>query len=107
MQLRCSPEIRVTAVVDHVRRVLHHEFFSRLRRICDKELHAGNGYVMLAIGLALIAVSCWLAYTGFDVSGHSPVRTWIALAAIIVVMSATIISAQPAARLSEWEALQQ
>jgi len=27
----------------------------------DKELHAGNGYVMLGIGLALIAVSCWLA----------------------------------------------
>ena len=27
----------------------------------DKELHAANGYVMLGIGLALIAVSCWLA----------------------------------------------
>jgi len=24
----------------------------------DKELHAGNGYVMLGIGLALIVVSC-------------------------------------------------
>jgi hypothetical protein len=33
----------------------------------DRELHAGNGYVMLGIGLALIVVSCWLAYTGFVV----------------------------------------
>ena len=33
----------------------------------DRELHAGNGYVMLGIGLALTAVSCWLAYTGFVV----------------------------------------
>ena len=29
----------------------------------DRELHVGNGYVMLGVGLALIAVSGWLAYT--------------------------------------------
>ena len=39
----------------------------------DRELHAGNGYVMLGIGLALIAVACWLTYTGFVV-GHSLVQ---------------------------------
>ena len=47
----------------------------------DRELHAGNGYVMLGIGLGSIAVSCWLAYTGFVV-GHSLVRPWIGLPAI-------------------------
>jgi len=52
----------------------------------DKEIHAGNGYVMLAIGLALIALSCWLAYTGFDVSGHPLVRAWSALPAIVVAI---------------------
>ena len=52
----------------------------------DRELHAGNGYVMLGIGLALIAVSCWLAYTGFVV-GHSLVRAWIALPAIIFAIA--------------------
>ena len=52
----------------------------------DTELHAGNGYVMLGIGLALIAVSCWLAYTGFVV-GHSLVRAWIALPAIIFAIA--------------------
>jgi regulator of protease activity HflC (stomatin/prohibitin superfamily) len=53
----------------------------------DKELHAGNGYVMLAIGLALIAVSCWFAYTGFDVSSHSLGQAWIALSAIILAIA--------------------
>ena len=52
----------------------------------DRELHAGNGYVMLGIGLALIAVSCWLADTGFVV-GHSLVRAWIALPAIICAIA--------------------
>jgi len=52
----------------------------------DKELHAGNGYVMLGIGLALIAVACWLTYTGFVV-GHSLVPTWIALPAIILAIA--------------------
>lgn len=50
----------------------------------DRKLPAGNGYVMLGIGLALIAVSCWLAYTGFVV-GHSLVRAWIALPIIFAI----------------------
>ena len=52
----------------------------------DRELHAGNGYVMLGIGLALIAVSCWLAYTGVVV-GPSFVRAWIALPAMICAIT--------------------
>jgi regulator of protease activity HflC (stomatin/prohibitin superfamily) len=57
------------------------------RAFVDKELHSGNGYVMLAIGLALIAVACWLAYIGFDVSGHPLGRVWIALAAIVFAIA--------------------
>src|SRR5580700_7140102 len=54
--------------------------------LVDRELHAGNGYVMLGIGLALIAVSCWLAYTGVVV-GPSLVPAWIALPAIICAIA--------------------
>jgi regulator of protease activity HflC (stomatin/prohibitin superfamily) len=53
----------------------------------DRELHAGNGYLMLGIGLAAIAVSCWLAYTGLH-EDYSPVRAWIALPAIILAIVA-------------------
>ena len=60
---------------------------SARRAFVDKELHTGNGYVMLAIGLALIAFSCWLAYTGFDGSGHPLVRAWIALTAIVFAIA--------------------
>src|SRR5215469_6917967 len=52
----------------------------------DRELHAGNGYVILAIGLALIAVFCWLAYTR-AVVGHSLVPVWIALPGIILAIT--------------------
>jgi regulator of protease activity HflC (stomatin/prohibitin superfamily) len=57
------------------------------RAFVDEELNAGNGYVMLAISLALIAVSCWLAYTGFEVSSYSLVRAWTALTAIIFAIA--------------------
>ena len=50
----------------------------------DRELHAGNGYVMLAIGLASIAVSGWLAY---GLSGDSFVRGLIALLALIFAIA--------------------
>ena len=52
----------------------------------DRDLHAGNGYVMLGIGLALIAVSCWLAYTAIVVR-QSLVPAWIALPAIIFAIA--------------------
>src|SRR5262252_2766597 len=52
----------------------------------DQELHAGNGYVMLGVGLVLIAVSCCLAYTGVVV-GPSLVPAWIALPAIIFAIA--------------------
>ena len=52
----------------------------------DQELHASNGYVMLGIGLALIAVSCWLAYTAIVV-GQPLVPAWIALPAIIFAIA--------------------
>src|SRR5258708_23415071 len=52
----------------------------------DRELHSGNGYVMLAVGFALIALACWLAFTGFDVSGRCLGRVWTALASIILAI---------------------
>jgi regulator of protease activity HflC (stomatin/prohibitin superfamily) len=53
----------------------------------DKELRAGNGYVMLAIGLALIAISCWFAYTGL--TGSSPLlEAWISLPLIVFAIAA-------------------
>src|SRR5262249_18803740 len=52
----------------------------------DRELLAGNGYVMFGIGLALIAVSCWLACTGF-VGGQSLVPAWLAPPAIILAIT--------------------
>jgi regulator of protease activity HflC (stomatin/prohibitin superfamily) len=52
----------------------------------DRELHAGNGYVMLGIGLALIVVSCCLVYTAIVV-GQSLVPAWIALPAIILAIA--------------------
>lgn len=52
----------------------------------DAELHSGNGYVMLAIGFALIALACWLAFAGFDVSGRSLSRIWMAAATIILAI---------------------
>jgi regulator of protease activity HflC (stomatin/prohibitin superfamily) len=55
----------------------------------DQELHASNGYVMLGIGLALIAVCCWLAYTAIVV-GRSLVPAWIALPAIIIFAIAVL-----------------
>jgi regulator of protease activity HflC (stomatin/prohibitin superfamily) len=50
----------------------------------DKELHVGNGYAMLALGLALIAIAGWLAYIGL--SGHVFVPAGIALLAIIIAI---------------------
>jgi regulator of protease activity HflC (stomatin/prohibitin superfamily) len=52
----------------------------------DKELRSGNGYVMLAIGFALIALACWIAFTGFDVGGRSLGRIWMAAATIILAI---------------------
>lgn len=52
----------------------------------DKELHAGNGYVMLGIALGLIAVFVWLVY-GLFVPGPALVRAWIALPAIICAVA--------------------
>lgn len=53
--------------------------------LVDMKLHVGNGYVMLAIGLALIAVACCFAYIGL--SGHVFVQGLIALLAIIVAIA--------------------
>ena len=57
----------------------------------DKELDAVNGYVMLAIGSASIAICCWLAYIGFDPNNGSLVRAWIALSPIIIAIAIAVL----------------
>jgi regulator of protease activity HflC (stomatin/prohibitin superfamily) len=51
----------------------------------DKELRAGNGYMMIAIGLVSIAICSWLTYVGYDKDGHVSAWIWFALPAIIVI----------------------
>lgn len=53
----------------------------------DKELHAINGFAMLAIGAASIVICCWLAYIGFDARGDVLVRAWISVPAIIIAIA--------------------
>src|SRR5258708_2054175 len=52
----------------------------------DSELRAVNGYVMLAIGLAAIALLCCLSWIGFDPHERSLVRAWIALLPVIIAV---------------------
>jgi regulator of protease activity HflC (stomatin/prohibitin superfamily) len=56
--------------------------------VADKELKAANGYIVIAIGLVVIAVCAWLTYTGYDNNGYALPRVWILLPAIILVAAA-------------------
>jgi regulator of protease activity HflC (stomatin/prohibitin superfamily) len=52
--------------------------------VVDRELQAANGYIVIAIGLVLIAVCSWLTSTGFDKDGHAYAAAWFALPAIMI-----------------------
>jgi regulator of protease activity HflC (stomatin/prohibitin superfamily) len=56
--------------------------------VVDKQLTAIDGYIMIAIGLVLIAVFAWLTYTGYDNYGHALPRVWLLLPAIVLVAAA-------------------
>jgi regulator of protease activity HflC (stomatin/prohibitin superfamily) len=56
----------------------------------DKELDAVNGYVMLAIGLASIAICCWFTYIGLDPGNGSLVRAWIGLSPVFIAIAIAI-----------------
>ena len=60
----------------------------RRSTVVDKELKAANGYIMIAIGLVLIAVFGWLTYTGYDNNGYALPRVWLFLPAIVLVAAA-------------------
>jgi regulator of protease activity HflC (stomatin/prohibitin superfamily) len=60
----------------------------RRSTVVDKELKAVNGYIVIAIGLVLIAVFGWLTYTGYDKNGYALPRVWLLLPAIIIVAAA-------------------
>jgi regulator of protease activity HflC (stomatin/prohibitin superfamily) len=56
--------------------------------VADKQLKAVDGYIVIAIGLVLIAVCGWLIYTGYDGNGYALPRVWLFLSAIIIVAAA-------------------
>jgi regulator of protease activity HflC (stomatin/prohibitin superfamily) len=51
----------------------------------DKELQPSNGYIMIAIGLVLIAVCAWLTHVGFDKEEQALPGLWLALPAAILI----------------------
>ena len=53
--------------------------------VVDKELKAANGYLLIAIGLILIAACAWLAYTGYDKNGFALPRVWLLQPAIVII----------------------
>jgi regulator of protease activity HflC (stomatin/prohibitin superfamily) len=55
--------------------------------VIDRELQAVNGYVVIAVGLVLIAIGAWLAYPGFDNSGYAFPGVWFALSASAMVIA--------------------
>ena len=62
---------------------------TRRGTVVDSDIKAVNGYAMLAIGLALIALFAWLMSTGFDTSRYAPPRVWLSLLAILIIVAAT------------------
>jgi regulator of protease activity HflC (stomatin/prohibitin superfamily) len=54
----------------------------------DTELQASNGYIVIAIGLVLIAGCCWLIYIGYDQDGYAHPSVWLSLLAIVVIAAA-------------------
>ena len=59
----------------------------RRNMFVDRELRAANGYLMIAIGLAVIAVCAWLVYLSYDKDGYAHGAAWFALPAIIVAVA--------------------
>jgi regulator of protease activity HflC (stomatin/prohibitin superfamily) len=57
----------------------------RYSTVADKELQAVNGYLMIAIGLVLIAVCAWLTFTGYDKDGYALPRVWLLLSATVMI----------------------
>jgi regulator of protease activity HflC (stomatin/prohibitin superfamily) len=53
--------------------------------VVDKELKAASGYIIIAVGLVLIAVCAGLTYTGYDKDGYALPRVWLLLPAIIII----------------------
>jgi regulator of protease activity HflC (stomatin/prohibitin superfamily) len=53
----------------------------------DKEIQAVNGYVMIAIGVALFAVCLWLSSLGFDRDGRASPEAWFAVPAILIAIA--------------------
>jgi regulator of protease activity HflC (stomatin/prohibitin superfamily) len=53
----------------------------------DKELRVVNGYIMIAIGVVLIAVCWWLTYIASDKDGLALPGIWFALPGIVIAIA--------------------
>jgi len=53
----------------------------------DKDVQAVNGYLMMAIGLILIAACAWLAYPGIDKNGYAFPGSWFAMTATVIAIA--------------------
>jgi regulator of protease activity HflC (stomatin/prohibitin superfamily) len=53
----------------------------------DRELWAGNGYIVIAIGLVVIAVCAWLIYLGLGKDEVAP-RIWLSLPGMVIAAAA-------------------
>jgi regulator of protease activity HflC (stomatin/prohibitin superfamily) len=54
--------------------------------VADRELGATNGYLAFVIGVALIALSAWLAYVGLGRGTGGPASIWLAVFAIVAAI---------------------
>jgi regulator of protease activity HflC (stomatin/prohibitin superfamily) len=53
----------------------------------DEQVWAGNGYIVIAIGLVLIAVCAWFASPGIDRQGYAFPGLWFAVIAIFIAIA--------------------
>ena len=59
----------------------------RRSTVVDRQLHAINGYVVIAIGLVLIAACAWLTYPGLDKNGYAFPGAWFAVIASVIAIA--------------------
>jgi regulator of protease activity HflC (stomatin/prohibitin superfamily) len=70
---------------------------ARRSAVADKELRAGSGFLMLAVGLVLIALSIWFASTAFADNDFAPYRLGLGVVGVIfgIILLAGLVVLQP------------
>ena len=60
---------------------------TRRSTFADKDLKAVSGYLMIAVGLVLIAACWWGASTGVDKDGHAFPGVWLHATAVVIAVA--------------------